>query len=557
MEKCGVRHRDGKASRTATPVKISGMAKQFQIIPFFLFTLFFRATVLDAVPVRPVLQRDAVSAVQAEASSTVTVTSFRFSGNTILSGSELDALLAGYRMKSCTIDELRQAAAIVTKAYHDRGFLLARAFLPVQRIENGVVGISVLEGRVGSIVVEGNRNYSKAFIREYILAGGTEASLSVAQVERALLLLNSRFADLNVSANFQAGAVPGTTDLYVRVEDGFPVHGQLSLNNYGSEYVSRYRFGAEIGWSNALRQGSLLSIGGLVGDRIDRMRVFNAGYTMPLDTRGTMAAIQFMDGSFDVGKDFADLGIHNNETGIDLSLSRPLIRTRTGGLNAQIGFRGSNAHYYLLDEISSKDHTRAVYAGLQGDLVHNGGRSAASLTLTQGLGDLLDGTAQGDPLASRAGAGNDFLRLNASLLRLQPISPVFSALVRVTGQWSGDHLLAGEEWLIGGVNSVHGYAPGEESGDRGYAVNLALRASPLKNRELLQLSAFLDHGHAWKKNSASRSGASLTGAGVGFYSKFDIAVPAEFRFDIGWPLDPGENSLAESPVLYVETAIRF
>lgn len=485
------------------------------------------------------------------------VSTFRFSGNTLLSAQELESLLSPFCSKSCTIVDLRQATALVTKAYHDRGYKLAKAYLPVQRIDNGIVMISILEGRIGQIIITGNRNYSERFIRNYLLRGGTEAALSVDRLEGALLLLNSRFSDLKVTANFIPGKSQGTTDLQVSVDDGSPLHGALSANNYGSEYVSRYRFGAEIGWSNALRQGSLLSIGGLVGDRIDRMRVFNAGYTMPLDTRGTMAAIQFMDGSFDVGKDFADLGIHNNETGIDLSLSRPLIRTRTGGLNAQIGFRGSNAHYYLLDEISSKDHTRAVYAGLQGDLVHNGGRSAASLTLTQGLGDLLDGTAQGDPLASRAGAGNDFLRLNASLLRLQPISPVFSALVRVTGQWSGDHLLAGEEWLIGGVNSVHGYAPGEESGDRGYAVNLALRASPLKNRELLQLSAFLDHGHAWKKNSASRSGASLTGAGVGFYSKFDIAVPAEFRFDIGWPLDPGENSLAESPVLYVETAIRF
>jgi hemolysin activation/secretion protein len=300
-------------------------------------------------------------------------------------------------------------------------------------------------------------------------------------------------------------------------------------------------------------------MGGMVGDNIERMHVFNAAYALPLNSRATMAGIEFSDGTFDVGKDFADLGIHNRETSFNLSLSHPLIKSRAATLIGQLGFRGSDARYYQLDALSSKDNIRALYASLQGDLVHNGGKSVLSLTLSRGLGELLDGTVSDDPLASRIGADNDFYRLNGSFARLQPFSTVFSALLRCSGQWGSDRLLAGEEWLLGGVNSVHGYAPGEESGKKGYSVSLALRASPLKQRELLTLSAFLDHGYAWQKSGspAGSEGRSLTGAGVGLSSTVDLAVPAEFRLDVGWPLDPRGNARNESPVLYFETALRF
>lgn len=487
------------------------------------------------------------------------VSSFHFSGNTLLSAQELELLLSPFCSKSCTIVDLRQATALVTKAYHDRGYKLAKAYLPVQRIDNGIVKISILEGRIGQIIITGNRNYSERFIRNYLLRGGTEAALSVDRLEGALLLLNSRFTDLKVTANFIPGKSQGTTDLQVSVDDGSPLHGALSANNYGSEFVSRYRFGGQLEWSNAVVQGSLLSLGGMAGDKIERMSVFNAGYSLPLNSSGTISALQFSDGSFEVGKDFADLGIHNSETTLELSFSHPLIKTRAATLIGQLGFRGSDARYYQLDQLSSKDNIRALYASMQGDLVHNGGKSFASLTLSRGLGELLDGTVSGDPLASRIGADNDFYRLNGSFARLQPVSDLFSVLFRFSGQWGSERLLAGEEWLLGGVNSVHGYASGEESGEKGYTLNLALRASPLKKRELLMLSAFFDHGYSWRKSGSSvtSEGRSLTGAGFGLSSSFDLAVPADFRFDVGWPLDPGSNSLDESPLLSFETTLHF
>jgi POTRA domain, ShlB-type len=44
----------------------------------------------------------------------------------------------------------RKVAVRVTGLYRDRGYFLARAYLPAQEIEGGIVRIAVLEGRYDS-----------------------------------------------------------------------------------------------------------------------------------------------------------------------------------------------------------------------------------------------------------------------------------------------------------------------------------------------------------------------------------------------------------------------
>jgi len=226
-----------------------------------------------------------------------------------------------------------------------------------------------------------------------------------------------------------------------------------------------------------------------------------------------------------------------------------------------VGFRAANTkYYYLFDQLSGYDKTRVVYAELQGDMISYGGKSFANLSLSQGLGDMLGGTKTGDILASRQDATNSFTKLNAGVARLQPLSDGFSSLFRLSGQWSPSNLLAGEEWLIGGINSVHGYASGEAAGTEGYTASLSLRSTPLVNKEILQLSLFLDYGYAHKKNAlkGSKVNTSLTGVGFGVVSHIaDSVVPTDLRFDVGFPLNPTSNALQQNPVFSFDVSVHF
>ncbi len=536
-----------------------------KMAPFILLMLSWNGA-HASVPATPFVKDKTVLTPpsSADASNRIVVRGFLLTGNSLITAEKLQPLLAGYLNQSCDLNMLREAANKVTVEYQRQGYSLAKAYILQQNIVDGMVRVTIVEGRIGKIIVEGNTNYSTNFISRYLTSGKDKSAVTTDILQHGLLLLNSSFTDLKVTANFVPGQEPGTTDVHVKADDGIPLHARLSTNNLGSEFVSRYRFGGQVEVTNALTPGSFLTVGGFVGDQIKSMHILNGGYSFPFNSVGTIIGINVLDGNFEVGKDFAALGIHNDQLSGDVFIKHPFILDRNSSLSGKAGFRASGARYYDAfqesnNEQHKKDNIRALYVEAEGDMVAFGGRSLVSATLTKGMGGLFGGTTSGDVLTSRENASNEFTRVNLDVARLQPVSDTFSTLLRLSGQWSSTNLLAGEEWLIGGINSVHGYAAGEASGDQGYTASLALRANPLVNKEVLQLSLFMDYGSANKKNPklGSKTTTELTGVGAGISSHFNTVSPTDIRVDIGWPLNPSTNFLKETPVLYFDASIRF
>lgn len=512
----------------------------------------------DDSPAPTVAEPSAAPATE-PAGNTVLVKSFRITGNSSITSDELQAVVAPFLNQSCTLKMLRAVADRISAEYRRRGFDLAKAYIPAQEIKEGLVTIAVIEGRLGEIQLEGNTNYSDDFIRGYLTEAMSDTAATSAKLERGLLILNTEFPDLRVTADLQPGKEPGTVAVLAKVEDSAPFHFTLTTNNYGSDYVSRYRFGAEVDWTNALISGAVLSLGGIVGDNPDDLAYGNLSYVFPVNSLGTKVGVKGSYGDFTVGQDLAELGIQGEDTGGALFVSHPFVKTRSFSLVGELGFQVSDSKYYLLDHLMSHDKVRSLYAEARGDHTFWGGKSYFSLNVAQGLGGFLDGTESNDEDASRLDADNQFTRVIALYARMQPLSEIFSVVPRVSGQWSSDSLLANEEWQIGGVDSIRGYAPGEASGDYGYCASLELRAAPLDDKKLLQLAAFVDHGAAYRKHGYpdTKKDSHLTGAGVAIYSQLKYVAPLDLRLDVGWPIDPGENSLNEDPVVYFSITMRF
>lgn len=527
------------------------------------WSVFAAPAPLDSAPVEPG-GREEIAPVKpdpAKASGAIIVKGFRFKGNTSVASASLDALLAGYLVKSCNIYDLNDAAGKVTNEYHKRGLNFAKAYILPQEIKDGIVEITVIEGKLGEIHVEGNRNYSTDFIRNFLTKAAAGIALTTERLERGLLILNSEFTDLKVRAGLEPGKEPGTVDVRLKAEDSYPVHVTVYGNNYGQENVSRYRIGTQIEWTNALIRGALLNVGGFVGDKTDRISYGNGAFIVPLNSNGTKLAVNFATGSFTVGKEFQNMGIYGKESTGGVFITHPCVKSRTFNLSGTLGFRSTDAKFYLLDQLSSFDKIRVAYLDISGDHVGGGGKSFASLNYTQGLGSFMNGTQAGDPFASRLDADNSFGRLALNLARVQYMGTSFSVLLRLAGTWASKPLLAGEQWQIGGVDSVRGYAPGEATGDDGYKGSLELRFAPLKNKEAMQLAAFVDCGTA--RSMRPMVGApdrkDLTGAGFAIYSHLgsDAFSYTDLRLDVGWPVNPSRNLFNENPVLYLTVSRRF
>lgn len=518
--------------------------------------LFFQQA--SAQETRPPASSD-LNKIEVLADTKVRVERFRITGNTAVAAEELAPIVAPFTGKDIGFSELKGVADLITDAYRKKGYTIARAYIPQQEIRDGVVEIAVIEGRFGEIVIRGNKHYSTDFIRGGFTRVIEDKAIKHSSLETSLFLLNEN-PDLKATAVLEGGKGPGTTDIIVNVEDRFPLRMAMDYNNFGSRFVSRHRFGSEISFGNFFIEGSSFSVRGVMGSEPSDFLFGRAFYLLPVNTLGTKLGVSSSGGNFEVGRELAELDIKGKTWSYGISLTHPFIKARFQNLSGEFGFESKDSKQFLLGSLSSRDKIKMLKAGLNYDRTDSTGRNFISFYLLQGLGDALGGMENNDPMSSRRGADNRFTKANLNLARLQRISDSFSLLLRSSGVVSTDSLVAGEQFLIGGSDSVRGYPQGEFLGDDGYNVSTELRVSPLPNKEIAQMALFVDHGGVSIKNPpvGTKSYRHLTGVGLGLRLNLGNDLNSfNMRFDVGFPVQPSKASSEERPTFYIQAAVRF
>ena len=91
----------------------------------------------------------------------------------ILADGEIESITQRYVGREVAIADLDEMVEEINALYRQRNFPTAKAILPAQKVEDGVVRIRLVEGRIGRVLVEGNAS-SKAsyFTRRVRLTPG-------------------------------------------------------------------------------------------------------------------------------------------------------------------------------------------------------------------------------------------------------------------------------------------------------------------------------------------------------------------------------------------------
>jgi hemolysin activation/secretion protein len=160
----------------------------------------------------------------------------------------------------------------------------------------------------------------------------------------------------------------------------------------------------------------------------------------------------------------------------------------------------------------------------------------------------LPGGANGDQAQFdlvRPGAEADYAlaRFNASWVHRLPRD--VQTRVRFTAQYTSDMLLAGEQFGIGGMDSVRGFFERQYAGDRGYSGSLELY-SPDFGGDLLppgnwraRVLAFYDFGRVYRINPEAFEpeviGISSAGPGI----RIAYGTSLSMRFDYGFQIQRG------------------
>ena len=467
-------------------------------------------------PVRPALT--------APDSFRVLVKGFRVTRASVFAEADLTALLKDYVGRELSLADLEEAAALITRYYRDRGYFVARAYVPAQEIRDGIVEITVLEGRLGAVklfVPEGRRSEtSPRLVRGMISANQPPGSVIRSDgLERGLLLLSDT-PGIAARATLAPGEEPGTSDLTVDVADSPVLTGSADLDNFGNRYTGAFRLGGTAFLNSPAGLGDVVSarIQASQGSQNGRL-----GYQIPLGYRGLRVGAALSHVQYKLCCDFKSLDAKGTGTDFTATGQYPFVRSRNSNL---YGSLAASAKRFSDDSIDkSSDRTvRSAILGLSGDSrdsAGGGGLNAYSIAYTNGKLDLLLESELSQDQQSGQNKNGSYSKTNYALSRLQRLGFATSLYLSLSGQTASKNLDSSEQFALGGPYGVRGYPTGEAIGDQGM---LATVEGRWQFQDNWQAALFYDRGQillhknewpGWQgSNTTITNSYSLSGTGV-------------------------------------------
>ncbi|CAN7212910.1 ShlB/FhaC/HecB family hemolysin secretion/activation protein [Aquipseudomonas alcaligenes] len=486
----------------------------------------------------------------------VRVTAFRITGAREFSEAHLLALLADSTDRELSLAQLQGLAERITAHYREQGYLLARAYLPAQDIQDGLLTIAVLEGRLGKIDVDNRSLLNDATAQRQLDDLHPGDAVQAASLEQSLLLLNE-LPGAEVHSTLKPGASVGLTDLDVSLGAGPRLAGSLEADNFDNRYTGSERLGGNLAINSPAGLGDTLSLRGLSSG--SGMNYGRLAYQLPVGPQATQVGVAWSEMRYELGEDFASLDAHGKASIGSVYALQPLLRSRQARLDGQLSYE----HKRLEDRVDATDttldKTLDVWSlGLSGsdqDSLLGGGAMQYSASLVAGNLEL---DAASDALDD---AGLDtrghYAKLAFQLTRLQRLTDRFSLQLRASGQRAAKNLDSSEKLSLGGAYAVRAYPQGEAAADDAWLANLELRYAPAPT---WQLFGFYDAGggrisHRPVAGTADNR-RTLSGAGVGV----SLALPAAINLQAFAAWRTGSQPTSDddrSPRLWLQTTKYF
>jgi len=496
-----------------------------------------------ALPPKSEPQFEPPPPLQSLGGATVTVTVFRFAGNTLLSEAQLTPVVAPFLNRPLDFAQLQNAAIAVATAYRKAGWVV-RVYLPEQDITGGTVGVQVVEAKFGAVEVQGNpRHVSAGQLRRVVEASQKQgAPVNADALDRALLLIGD-LPGVTATGRLAQGQNQAQTDLVVTAADGPPISGTVIADNAGPRATGAGRVTADVSLNSPVG----------IGDRLDAVLLGSQGsnyarldYSVPFGSDGWRAGVNGSHLDYKViTPQFEALDAHGTSTTAGLEATYPILRSRLENLYFSFNLDDKRFDNDSAGAVTTRYAIDSLSAGMYGNLfdaLGGGGANNASITFEQGDDDLGGSPNQGaDALTTRTGGSFQKLRIAAS--RLQVITDRLSLYAGLTGQAASKNLDSSEKIYLGGADGVRAYPENEGGGSQGLLFDLESRERLPANFNAAQ---FLDWGSVQVNKNNEFSGAAspntetLKGAGVslGWLANFGLSIKATWAHRIGSNPDP-------------------
>src|SRR3984957_5624532 len=241
----------------------------------------------------------------------VHVSHLEFTGNTVFDSATLSRV-AKLSDADVSLADLRAAAHRASQFYHDHGYIVARAYLPAQNANGGVITVAILEGKLGNTTVNNQSKVSTRQIKSLLAEQmETDAPLSAAEANRALILLQDPPGIGGVQGTLSPGSAVGTTALNVDVSRAPLFSGSVSADDYGNSYTGQDRLTAAVNLANLTGHGDQLDIQGTVSEH-NLLNYAHVSWDAPVNSDGLRLGAAAGNVDYRLGGSFKDLDAHGN-----------------------------------------------------------------------------------------------------------------------------------------------------------------------------------------------------------------------------------------------------
>lgn len=408
----------------------------------------------------------------------------RFSPSEILSAEELASLAAEYTGREVSFGDLLNLIKRINAAYRKRRVATAQAILPAQDVSDGVVLIRLVEGRLGSFLLEGNNSTRSGYITRRIEMQPGEL-VDLPTLERDLILFN-RTNDVQLRAELRPGSAFATTDLVLNVDEPLRHDLRFTADNGGSPSTGKWRTGVSylnrslLGFRDDFSMSATRALG---------QESYSVGYGIPLNRSGGRISLSHYKDRIAVRRGpLKSLDLTGRSDGTVLSLRHPLHFGDRSRLDLVAGAKRRKSTNWISGIFLQTTRTADANLGLEWQSADDSGFWLGSYNVTSGRAK---GTDRSNYTVGRG-----------SIRRFQTLADGWSARAGLSFQHSPHRLLpSSEQLLIGGEYTVRGFPVGTHAGDRGFIANLELhhpiaRIHVGSERAELGFSGFFfaDHG---------------------------------------------------------------
>ncbi|WP_277559835.1 ShlB/FhaC/HecB family hemolysin secretion/activation protein [Acinetobacter beijerinckii] len=457
--------------------------------------------------------------------------------------------------KNNVLADLQLATDEITHFYKKQGYFLAKAYLPKQKLENGVLIIRVLEGQLGKVILNNQSSIQDEIIYRYTNRIPVNQALQQHQANKTLLLISDVPSVGQIQANLQAGEQIGQTDLVLDILGQKAISGRVGVDNGGSSYTGQYRFSGYLESNGFIGYGEKISAQILSSDQ--NLVLGNINAQFPITGNGLSLGGGYSRTEYELGEQFELLEVKGTSENYNLHFIYPLIRSQKTNLNLKLSFEERK----LFDEIAATDTETLKKIGASRITFNfsrldewgignvKGGINQLQFITTFGHLNIKSPSALNIDRLSAKSQGN-FHKYEWKLSRQQRLGASSWFTGELYGQLSSKNLDSAEKFSF---YQMRAYPAAEGLGDQGWgaSTNFYYQLSPFVNTFLFQDIGRIQHNKKVYLNEKNNRSLASTGIGLGGGYKYwdynltlawrntstaksDTDKNPRFAFQVGW-----------------------